>query len=267
MPEIALTDAVIFSLFGCDILLFLQATLKAIFLFPKKKKPFFIYLTIALTSSVLLSVTQVVTVYFKATPVLQQTLGAVCWLFMIVFSTKVYSIRILSLGVQNRFDWIVSQMPIGFCAFSIVIVIVGLVINFSSVVGKQSISAANEIIVLIFSLVIVLSEIVLYLILFSKISNILEYRNETKRKLLIQLGLSLFVVIVLDVFLIVSKLLSNTLDRYIRPFSYLLRLTYIISFYDSLLDDFLHKQPSTSEHMRVSSRERFSNDSNIFHTI
>ena len=112
----------------------------------------------------------------------------------------------------------------------------------NSYVSSPPLSLTSLIYSTVFSVIIALAEIFMYYVLFHKIIDILEYRNAVKKVLMIELTLSLVFLVILDIILIYCKLDQNRFDKYLRSFSYLVRMVLLIQFFSDLLND-LERHP------------------------
>eukprot|EP00834_Sanchytrium_tribonematis_P004433 NODE_218_length_12464_cov_0.653781.p8 type:complete len:263 gc:universal NODE_218_length_12464_cov_0.653781:9638-8850(-) len=237
-----------FAIYGADVLLFLQALCKALIVFPNKGRKFFILIIIGLIAAILHGTMVTITIYLGVPGIFHSIFGSIAWYLMIFCSNYLYAMRIKSLGLNNKYDKLVSWTP----WIMLIIMIPNNTIGTTSLyidgdVGS-SLKYVSYIIAITFSVLIAVLEIFLYSILFQKLMEILEYRNDAKKKLIYELSASLILLITIDLLLIISKAAANNIDKSLRPFSYLLRLYMLIRFYDELLEEvnksYLSRLPS-----------------------
>lgn len=207
-----------------DWLLFLMAISKAIKVFPNKNRRFFILLVLGLCNSILFAMTQTAVFQFGVSNLLLLTLGAVFWFLMIVCCNFVYSARIQSLGGYFRLEKLVKWTPYIFIVVLTPIVILAECAAFIKIDATTKIMTLAGLVLGVTLIVfIAVGEVFLHMALLNRVFEILEYRGQVKRRLMVELGLSMVVLVILEIILLVSRLLSNNMDTILRPFTYLLR--------------------------------------------
>eukprot|EP00834_Sanchytrium_tribonematis_P004803 NODE_256_length_11672_cov_0.220168.p5 type:complete len:276 gc:universal NODE_256_length_11672_cov_0.220168:10540-9713(-) len=230
---VSITEALAFMLFGADIIIYLAAISKSYFVFPHKSKLFFILLQTGLFSAIFNACIVMSEQYLDAPRLLNDILGTLTWFIMIFIANYLYSVRINSLAIYSKFDQLVKWTPWLLLLVMLPTQALGII---SYYIPQMDLRLSGYFLAIIFSFMIAIGEILLYVVLLRKILEILEYRLDIKRKLSVELSLSLFILCIFDILLIISKLQLNTLDRPLRAFTYLLRLLFLIRFYDDLLD-------------------------------
>eukprot|EP00834_Sanchytrium_tribonematis_P004486 NODE_224_length_12322_cov_0.795549.p3 type:complete len:269 gc:universal NODE_224_length_12322_cov_0.795549:4300-5106(+) len=231
-------DIIAFALWGADVLLFFQCMCKSYFVFPHKNRKFYMLLVSGLIGGIIFATTTIITSYFLVGNVPVSIFGLVAWFVMIVNCYFVYSIRIQSMGGYNRFDKFAAKIPWIFIIVTLPIFLIVVVTYFLvNDQAKEILKEVSLVLGIIFSVLITVSEAFLYLVLLQKVREILEYRTTAKKKLVWELSFALVLIVILDVLLIISKVAIVSLDKNLRPFTYLLRFVYIVRFYDDLLED------------------------------
>ena len=232
MTEFEPLKMLAFMFWGADWLLVVQGITRAVVVFPHKRKKMFILIVAGLVSSLLNSSLAMAEIYFGNPLIYYTIFGLSSWYVMIFTSSYVYAIRIKSLGGHSKFDKSVQLTPWIILIFAIPVNTIGLLSRY-----LPQLVSVNLISSTIFSVFLAVGEIYLYSVLLYKISDILEYRDGAKRILIYQLTASLGLLTILEVLLIASKLSSNAMDRFLRPFNYTLRLVLVIQFFDDLLQE------------------------------
>eukprot|EP00835_Amoeboradix_gromovi_P005637 NODE_550_length_6834_cov_0.214402.p4 type:complete len:253 gc:universal NODE_550_length_6834_cov_0.214402:3425-2667(-) len=238
------TTVTVLVLFGADVVLFVQGMVKSLTIFPQKRKLMFNLIVVGLTASMVQGCFSIVDLYGGVNQVLYTTFTTIAWFLMMNCTNFAYSTRIKSLGGYFRLQKLVSVLPWALMFYMIPVNVLSTLARYDS-----DYYLANLISSSIFSIVIAISEIFLTLVLLYRILDILEYRNSVKRKLIVQLLLSLLLLIVLELLLVVTKFSLFALGRVIRPFTYLIRLLFLIQFFGDLLHEINESPAVTCSYM------------------
>eukprot|EP00834_Sanchytrium_tribonematis_P007938 NODE_810_length_3750_cov_0.623939.p1 type:complete len:268 gc:universal NODE_810_length_3750_cov_0.623939:2807-2004(-) len=226
-----------FALYGADWLLFVQSITTAYFVFPSKKKPFYILLNIGLCSSMIFSTMQILVLYFNIPYIYHVIIGNIGWYLMIFTAALIYVKRIESLGGYHSHGRLIHRIPYYFLFIMIPVNIISILALYTNGALNDIFKSISFITGILFSILIASGEIYLYLVLLQRIKDILEYRTKARRKLTNELSASMLCLVAFDILLIVSKFALSNLDRHLRGFSYVLRFYFVIRFFDDLLDD------------------------------
>ncbi len=231
-------DIAALTVFGADWLIFAVAMVQAFRVFPQKRKRFFGMLVAGLCSS-MLYVTVSVAVYQFGANKLWLLLGTSGWYIMIICSNFVYATRIKSLGLfGGRVDRVAAATPWFFLFLLTPILALSLLGPFLPINGSTAaVKTASFVLAVVLSACIAVGEIFLFVVLLKKVREILEFRDDVRKRLVVELSVAVAILVALEVALLVSKFLPNNVDRILRPLVYLLRYFLVIRFYDELLED------------------------------
>ena len=220
-----------FMLLGAGWLLFIQGIAKALVVFNNKQSKMFLICIFGLICGIIQLMLVSSALYWGVNAKLIAVVATPFWYTMIQCASWAYSIRIQSMGIISNWDSFVGYAPWIILTLQIPSNVLYLVATFIPRYYDMYL-----VVVIVFSAAISFFEVFLYLVLLSKVVNVLEYRKSLKSVLIYEMNASLLLLVVFDFVLIVSKVLIGKLDIILRPFTYLLRIVIIIRFYSDLLN-------------------------------
>ena len=222
-----------FFLWGASWMLYVQGLIQAYNVFNDKKGRVFILVIVGLTSAIIRYCSVMAVLYFEMDQIYHCTIGALAWILMILSSALVYSLRIKSIGGYTKHARYINWAP---WLLLIPMIPANILASYGYYHGSEF-KEVQMVCALFLGALIAMFEIYLYVVLFLKIWEMLEYRSRVKQRLLIEMSVGLAFLIVLDIVIFFTKLFSWPLDKCLRPFSYIVRLVLVIKFFDILVDE------------------------------
>eukprot|EP00835_Amoeboradix_gromovi_P004239 NODE_318_length_11118_cov_0.235049.p3 type:complete len:255 gc:universal NODE_318_length_11118_cov_0.235049:9668-8904(-) len=176
--------------------------------------------------------------------------GITCIPFSIIMVQCVswmYCIRIRSFGgYYSKHDIYIEYAPWIILLFQIPAV----TLNIIGQVWPQY-NYMGTVITVLFSAIICITEVYMFVVLRIKVDMFLEYRELLKNKLITLLKTAMVVLILLDISLMIFKILNIQLVGMLRALAYLMRINVLVEFYGTLLREMSFKNisnPSSDYH-------------------
>ena len=161
-------------------------------------------------------------------------LANIAWFLIIQMVTLLYILRIRSLGEYMNFDKYLRFIPWIVAAVQLPSMVINLLHPSYFDVSKEAKYNYFVISRSLYTCVITIIEVVLYLLLLKKLQFIMEFRQVAVNKLAWHLRVTCIIVIGLEIVLAVVRVLF-AIDYSVTPIIYLLRIYIVVQFYGDLL--------------------------------
>eukprot|EP00835_Amoeboradix_gromovi_P001918 NODE_98_length_21025_cov_0.475055.p7 type:complete len:246 gc:universal NODE_98_length_21025_cov_0.475055:3192-3929(+) len=217
-------------IFGASWCLFTESLFQCYIVFREKQSRIFLFSALGLFCGISCMCLSVLHSYYDFRFVMYTVFFSVSWLLMVQSATWIYYARVKSLGIISKFDYYMKYVPAGILIFQVPFVVL---FNLQPIF-----STLDPYLYLLETLVncaILVGEIILYISLVYKLIDIFEYRQKTKKMLIVEISFALMLTLVLDILVITLQILGIQLYIFIRSFSYIVRIALVVRFFDDLI--------------------------------
>ena len=209
--------------------------------FKKKFNKIAICVYISIICAIVQASLGVMTYWTNITNVMMGLVISPIWVMLVQATTWCYVFRInnfmnIQYTTRHRYwewlPWIIlaGQLPV--------------IVLFNIAKYNDNAEIIAGLVIMIYNIVVILIEIVLYIKLAQQVMYLLEYRPTFKKKLLFEMFIGLWFIVLIDILLIVSiRHFDDVVVVLVKATSYNFRILIVILFYDILIEELIIRLP------------------------